>query len=82
MLFIGYFATFPIGSHCTALRVYPANQFKTNDWLVSVVNTAAFNDNVTNRETLDFKSEKLSITIDDKPYYLWCIKGKDEYSIF
>ena len=62
--------------------MYPVNQFKTNDWLVSVVNTAAFNDNVTNRETLDFKSEKLSITIDDKPYYLWFIKGKDEYSIF
>lgn len=60
----------------------PANQFKTNDWLVSVVNTAAFNDNVTNIDDVDFKSEKLSLSIDGKPYYLWCIEGKDEYSVF
>lgn len=60
----------------------PANQFKTSDWLVSVVNTAAFNDNVTNIDDVDFKSEKLSLSIDGKPYYLWCIEGKDEYSVF
>jgi hypothetical protein len=60
----------------------PANQFKTSDWLVSVVNTAAFNDNVTNIDDEWFKSEKLSLLIDGKPYYLWCIEGKDEYSIF
>lgn len=60
----------------------PANQFKTNDWLVSVVNTAAFNDNVTNIDDVDFKSKNLTVTIDDKPYYLWCISGKDEYSTF
>ena len=60
----------------------PANQFKTNDWLVSVVNTAAFGDNVTNIDDLDFKSEKLSLSIDGKPYYLWYIKGKYTDCIF
>ena len=60
----------------------PANQFSSTDWIVSVVNTAAFNDNVTELDDIDFKSEKLSITIDDKPYYLWYIKGKYADCIF
>lgn len=60
----------------------PANQFSSTNWLVSVVNTAAFNDDVTNIDDEWFKSEKLSLLIDGKPYYLWCIEGKDEYSVF
>lgn len=72
-------------THIDDLQLFiaiPTNQFKTSDWLVSVVNTAALGDNVTNLDNIDFKSEKLSVTIDDKPYYLWYIKGKDEYSVF
>ena len=53
----------------------PADQFKTNNWLVSV-NDPETGSNFTNVDNVDFKSEKITITIDNKPYYLWCIKGK------
>lgn len=53
----------------------PANQFKTSDWLISVIDPET-DSNFTNIDNLDFKSEKLSLSIDGKPYYLWCIKGK------
>ena len=59
----------------------PTNQFKTNDWLVSV-NDPETGSNFTNVDNVDFKSEKITVTIDNKSYYLWCISGKDEYSTF
>lgn len=71
-------------THIDDLQLFiavPANQFKTNDWLVSV-NDPETGSNFTNVDNVDFKSEKLTVTIDDKPYYLWCISGKDEYSTF
>ena len=64
----------------------PTNQFgqqiDSSNWLLSVVNTSAFNNDVTNIDDVDFKSEKLSVKIDGKEYYLWCIKCKYEDSTF
>lgn len=59
----------------------PVNQFKTSDWLVSVVNTVT-SENITDIDSIYLVAKKISVTIDSKPYYLWCLSGTDAYSTF
>jgi hypothetical protein len=59
----------------------PANQFKTSDWLVSVVNTIT-SENVTNIDSIYLIAKKLSVIIDGNPYYIWELSGTDAYSTF
>ena len=59
----------------------PANQFKTNDWLVSVVNTVT-SENITDIDSIYLVAKKISVTIDSNPYYIWELSGTDAYSTF
>lgn len=59
----------------------PANQFKTSDWLVSVVNTIT-SENITNIDSIYLIAKKLSVTIDGNSYYIWELSGTDAYSTF
>jgi hypothetical protein len=59
----------------------PANQFSSTDWLISVVNIPT-GENITELNSLDFSTNKISATIDGKPYYLWNLSGTDSYSTF
>mgnify|MGYP006967128861 CR=1 FL=1 len=58
----------------------PVNQFSSTDWLISVVNIPT-GENITELNSLDFSTNKISATIDGKPYYLWILSGID-YSTF